>query len=441
MSIRFHRSFALSALALAASCAHADYTLDIYAPPANAALMGISANGSSGVTDFGTTGATGTTGTAYLPSPLGSFANIGGNAVSAGFSGGPGISANGALINSNATAANGFSQAATYNTATGTWTTLGSLGYNSTSAVGSTGLKQQSYSTGISSDGSTVVGGAYFNTTGTTGSASHPVVFRNGAVIDLNAAGGTQSGRALAVSADGSVVAGYASNSAAGTIWTWNGSSYVASAPSIVKPGTSTVVAIQANKLSDNGVWATGGSVNGLATNYSPPFTFPTTTYSPATLWNTQTNTALLIPYDHVINTTVGGADTIVNMKASVSGVSNNGTVIGSFDQCLGCSTGLFNQDTWIYSAQTGVTMSFDSYLASVGVALAPTQHVWELYSMSADGSAISGIYWDTATSTSSAFVLRNISAVPEPGSWMMFGLALPLLVARRMQQQRRREA
>ncbi len=83
--------------------------------------------------------------------------------------------------------------------------------------------------------------------------------------------------------------------------------------------------------------------------------------------------------------------------------------------------------------------MSFDNYLASVGLALAPTQHVWELYSMSADGSAISGIYWDTATSTSSAFVLRNISAVPEPGSWLMLGLALPLVAGRI--RQRRREA
>ncbi len=433
-STRFHRSLALSALALAASCAaHADYILDVYAPPVNAGLMGISAQGGSGVTDLGSTG------NAYLPSPLSNLVSIGGNAASQGFSGGPGISANGGLINGNATAANGFSQAATYNTATGTWTALGSLGFNSNSAVGSTGLKQQSYSTAISSDGSTVVGGAYFNTTGTTGSASHPVVYRNGAVVDLNAAGGTQSGRALAVSGDGSVVSGYASNSAAGTIWAWNGSSYVASSPSIVKPGTSTVVSIKAERLSDNGVWAAGGSVNGLATNYSPPLSFPTTTYSPATLWNTQTNTALLIPYDHEINTTIGGADTIVNMKASVAGVSSNGTVIGSFDQCLGCSTGLFNQDTWIYSAQTGVTMSFDNYLASVGLALAPTQHVWELYSMSADGSAISGIYWDTATSTSSAFVLRNISAVPEPGSWLMLGLALPLVAGRI--RQRRREA
>ena len=62
-----------------------------------------------------------------------------------------------------------------------------------------------------------------------------------------------------------------------------------------------------------------------------------------------------------------------------------------------------------IYSATTGVTLSFDAYLASLGLPLAPTQHVWQLFSMSADGSAISGMYYDTATSTSSAFLLHTI--------------------------------
>ena len=83
-----------------------------------------------------------------------------------------------------------------------------------------------------------------------------------------------------------------------------------------------------------------------MATNYAPTGTFPTITFSPATLWNTQTNSGLLIPFDHVIDTSVGGTDLIRNMKTSVAGVSDQGTVIGTFDQCLSCSTGILQQNS-----------------------------------------------------------------------------------------------
>lgn len=413
-----------AALALTATASWAAAQFDVYGPPNNTPLVAISGNGPSGVT------AQGGIGNVYLASSPGSFTAIGGNSSTAGFNSGLGISGNGLLISGNATAANGFSQAALYSVTAGTWTTLGSLGFNSTSNIGTTGIKQQGWANAISSDGTVVVGAAYYNTTGTTGTRTHPVVYRGGMVIDLNPAATTQTGTALATNRDGSVVSGYNSNSSIGSIWTWNGSAYVASNPMLANPNTGTMVGIQAARLSDNGVWAAGGSVNGLATNYAPTGTFPTITFSPATLWNTQTNSGLLIPFDHVIDTSVGGTDPIRNMKASVAGVSDQGTVIGTFDQCLSCTTGILQQNTWIYSATTGVTLSFDAYLASLGLPLAPTQHVWQLYGMSADGSAISGMYYDTATSTSSAFLLHTI-AIPEPATWLMFALALPLIARR----------
>lgn len=416
-----------AALASASLAAQAGWQLDTYAPPSNTALQGLSSN-AGGV-------ASNAAGNLLLSPSPGTFSPIGGNSLAAGFAGSLGISGNGLTISGSATAANGFNQAARYDVASGTWTTLGSLGFNSTSgAVG--GVLTQSAANGISSDGTVVVGQAYFNTSGTTGVRLHPVVFRNGQVIDLNPTGTTQSGKALATNQDGSVVVGYASNSAIGSIWKWNGSSYAASTPTLLKPGTSTNVSLRADVVSSNGVWVAGGSVNGLATNYAPPLTSPTITYSPATLWNTATNTGLLIPFDHVIDTSAGGSDVIRNMKANVQGVSDNGIVIGTFSECLSCTTGILQQDTWIYNAGTGVTLSFDSYLASLGLALAPTQHVWQLNAMSADGSAISGLLYDSATSTTSSFVLHNVSAVPEPGSWALFALALPLLMRRLRQRQ-----
>lgn len=416
-----------AALALTATASWAGAQFDVYASPNNSPLLAISGNGPSGVT------AQSGIGNVHLAASPGSFTGIGGNPSTAGFSAGLGISGNGLLISGNATAGNGFSQAALYSVPAGTWSTLGSLGFNSTSNIGTTGVKQQGWANAISSDGAVVVGAAYHNTAGTTGTRTHPVVYRGGAVIDLNPTATTQTGSALATNRDGSVVSGYAANSSIGSIWAWNGSTYTASNPMLAKPSTGAMVGIQAARLSDNGVWAAGGSVNGLATNYAPQGTVPTISFSPATLWNTQTNSGLLIPYDHVINTTVGGTDLIRNMKTSVAGVSDRGTVIGTFDQCLGCSTGLLQQDTWIYSATTGVTLSFDAYLASLGLPLAPTQHVWQLHSMSADGSAISGMYYDSASATSSAFVLHQL-AVPEPATWLMFGLALPL-IARRLRR------
>lgn len=411
-------------LATATAGAHAQAWLDVYAPPNNSILLGLSDYGQSGVTVQ-------SVGNVLLPSSPGAFVAIGGNSSQFGFGGTLDISGNGQLISGNTTAGNGFSQAGIYNVGSGTWTALGSLGYNATSTVGSTGLRQQSISNAISGDGSVVVGHAYHNTTGTTGSRTHPVVFRDGLVIDLNPAATTQTGTALSVSRDGSIVTGYASNSAVGSIWRWNGTSYVASNPTIQHPVSGATVNIQAAAVSSNGAWVAGGSVNALATNYAPVGTFPSITYSPATLWNMQTQSAIVIPYDHVIDPT-GGPDPILNMKATVHGVSDNGLVIGTFNQCLGCGTGLLQQDTWIYDASSGITLSFDSYLASLGVALAPTQHVWSLGAISADGSAISGIYFDTATSTSSAFLLHT-AVVPEPTTCAMFGIGLLALALRRV--------
>lgn len=416
-------------------------TLDIYTPPAsNMAMMGLSSGGAFGVVGSG--------GNDYvLDSAIRTLSVLPG-----GFGKASGISADARWIS--AVASSGqfgtckvagvtyagtcdLRQAAVFNMTTNTWQPLGSLGYQATSAVtGGAIAVEQSTALAISGNGQVVAGTAWAQAVpGSASVASHPAVFRAGAVLDLNAGAGTsQTGKALSVNGDGSVVTGYVANAGVGSVWTWNGSGYSqATAPKVAHPATGVLTAVAADKVSGNGTWVAGGSVNALAINYGPTGGIPayTVTFSQATLWNTVTGTGLLIPFDHVIDTTNSStnADIVRNTKATVNGVSDSGVVIGSFNlPFTGAAAGLTTFDTWIYNANgDGKSQTFDAYLRDLGLGLSATQHVNLLFSMSADGSAISGQFFDTATQLTSSFVLHT-SAVPEPASWALFVVAAPLL-------------
>lgn len=405
--------------------------LDLYAPPDNAPITGLSAGGAwATVTrNSGDYIVDGLTGQASLLT--------GNNSSRLGYGSSLTISADGRYVAGSATAAGlssncivggvttscKVSQAALYDRNTGVWTTLGGLGGTTTTSVTGQATVEQSQAYGISSSGNAVAGQSWATVSGVA--RLHPFVSRDGQVYDLNS-GGTTNGKALSISGDGSVVAGYKSNSSIGSIWKWNGSAYVASvAPTANNPKTNATVAISVDKLSENGVWAAGGSVSAMAVQYAP---FPgDSVLFQTTLWNTVTNTGIAIPFDHVVDTTVGSADPARNVKGSVIGVSNSGVVIGMFNNAVtGANTGTLSTDTWIYNAYgDGKSMSFDSYLSSQGLALAPTQHVWQLSAMSADGSAISGMVFDSTTGASSAFLLHPTAAVPEPTTWAQLGLGL----------------
>jgi len=71
---------------------------------------------------------------------------------------------------------------------------------------------------------------------------------------------------------------------------------------------------------------------------------------------------------------------------------------------------------------------------------LSSTQHVYNVFSMSADGNSISGAMFDTATNITSGIIIHGITAVaavPEPGQWLLMALGLPLLIARRLRNRR----
>lgn len=435
MFVRNKTNLLAALLGLNALAAQAAPQLNTYAAPNNWALSAVSSGGAVGVSGNGTSDV-------LFNLAAGSFTPLVGGVNANGVSGnGLTLSANamtGLLGTCRISGVNysdcALRQAAKYNTSTGAWTTLGSLGYQSGTVI-SPGVHavEQSSSSAISSNGEVVVGQAWY---GASTPKLHPVVYRDGQVMDLNVAGGTsQTGKANSVSGDGSVVSGFKSNSAVGSIWTWNGSAYVESAaPMVAHPLTGVLKAVAVDRLSDNGIWAAGGSVNALAINYGPAGTPPpyTVTFSPATLWNTQTQTGIVIPFDHEIDTSslASNPDIIRNAKATVTGVSNSGVVIGSFNLLFaGANAGQSSYDTWIYNAYgDGKSQTFDAYLDGLGLGLAPTQHVSLLTSMSADGSAISGQYFDSATNTTTAFVLHGVAAVPEPATWAQLVLGLGLL-------------
>jgi len=359
-----------------------------------------------------------------------------------GYAGTPTMSANGGYI-AGSMSANGYAQAGLYNVGTHSWTALGGLS-NGAYYVGTAAMPQLSQTYGISADGSTVLGAAAYSTTaGAQASNLHPTVWRNGQAYDLNA-GGSGNGRIVTSNADGTVVAGYTNinSQASYRVWAWNGSGYTqAASPMATNPYDGTTVPVKVTALSSNGVWGAGDSSIFMASQNYGSFG-NAIVFQPATLWNSQTNATIAIPFDHVIdytNPTSMYHDVAKNMKASIAGVLDDGTVFGTFDSCSDtlCGAGRTSLDSWVYSLSTGQSITFDSYLAAHGITLSATQHVSHIDGVSADGSAVTGLIFDTATASTSSFIVSNISAVPEPGQWLLMALGLPLLMARRLRQRR----
>ena len=424
----------LAAAILTLSGSASAATLETFAYPASDSFYGVSNNGKVAVTynDVGV----------YYYDAARNATVISPNSPYNGYSGTPTVSANGGYIAAGVNGTDGYSQAGVYNTSTHSWTALGGLGngayYSSSSTL------QSSYASGISADGSTVVGAAAYSVTANSvTSINHAAVWRNGQIYDLNG-GAASNGRIIASNGNGTMVAGYTNNNDTGSfrVWNWNGSGYnQGTALTVVNAFDGTTGAAKVNALSANGLWGAGDSSLATASQNYGAF-FNSIVFQQATLWNSQTNSTIVIPFDHVVDYTDVNAmysDVNKNMRASVVGVLNDGTVFGTFDSCASNTCGSFRPtyDTWVYFASTDESITFDSYLATHGITLSATQHVSHIDGVSADGSAITGLIFDTSTFSTSSFIVSNISAVPEPGQWALMALGLPLLMVRRLRNRR----
>ena len=428
----------VAAAALAVSCGASAATLEVIPPDPDYgadSYLGVSSNASV-VVGYGVNNVY------YLDAARNANA-ISANTPYNGYSGSPSVSASGRYIAAGVTGSDGYSQAGIYDTSTHSWTALGGLG----NGVYSTGYMtvQSSYASGISANGSTVVGAAgYSATPNSEASSQHAAVWRNGQVYDLNGGSTNTNGRIVATNGNGSMVAGYTNNNDPSSyrVWSWNGSGYSqTAAPTVVNPFDGTTGAAKVTALSANGVWGAGDSSDFTASQNYGGF-FNGIVFQQATLWNSQTNSTTVIPFDHLIDFTDVNAmyyDIDKNMRASIAGVLDDGTVFGTFDSCASNTCGAFGPtyDTWVYSATTGKSITFDSYLAQHGITLSATQHVSHIDGVSADGSAVTGLIFDTDSFTTSSFIVSNISAVPEPGQWALMALGLPLLMLRRLRNRR----
>lgn len=298
------------------------------------------------------------------------FWTAGGGPVSVGgnnYAGWPQISDDGTKINGNMTSTFGHPEMARYNITTSTWEPFGSLGFYSTG----TGTPAAS-SWGISGDGSRVVGQAYYNTTGVTGTRVNPIVSDGTTVTNLfpNTSG---NGRVTCANGDGSMVGGYKSSSSTGSIWIngtetllsglFNGNTISFGAPS---------------DISYNGRWLTG---NGTSA----------TTFRPYVLdRDTNMFTVLENPF------TVGD-------RAVATSISNDGqTIVGRY---LRVGGNLYTEGKgFIWTPQTGVIL-LNEYVDSLGIDRAGLS-LNNPFGMSGDGRTIVGIGTPVVPPTE-AFVLR----------------------------------
>jgi len=338
------------------------------------------------------------------------------------------ISADTRYIGANINAGAGVTQAAVLDRNTGIWTAQGGLNGGASNIVG------------MSANGQWVAGQAISNAATNT---KHAVVMHNGQVWDLTPtfSGNNGATSAVAVSNDGRVVTGYAGgNSTNGSYWIWNDAtqSYTGFTPTITKVSGVGTTNIQADAVSSNGLWIAGGS---STTNSRSAGSFGNNIFA-ATITNVTTGVTTNIPWSHDPFADGNALDDILkNYRPTVTGVSDNGMVIGQFNIAAGLAqtVGLTDQESFIYFATTGQTLTFDNYLSQLGVPLTSSQHVNVLNTISQDGTQISGTLFDKSLGENGqtvGFVLSGaglITAVPEPGQWALLALGLPLLLARRL--------
>lgn len=339
----------------------------------------------SGATNGGTmiVGDNQNTGTYFLWDAVNGYTNIGGVTASAGGAGNVKIASDGSRIaGTSPNPANGNQhEIAYYTPSTGLWTHLGGIGGASGTSVSS--------NWGISSGGQHIVGLGWINA-----GTAHAVSWSEGGTLtDMGSTVTERSSRANAVSADGTVVAGWQDATDGfrqAAVW-HNGVQTV-----ITTPGGDAVG--EAGVLSGDGVWVAG---NGTGS-----------TGNQAWRWSAD-----------------GGLETLgtlglsgFNIRGAATGTNSDGSVIVGFERGLGLPTG---GEGFYWTEATGM-ISLDDYFASLGIE-APNGLRYSLpLGVSDDGTTFYGYGRDD-----SSLQVGWVVTIPTPGALAVFGLA-GLAAARR---------
>lgn len=281
---------------------------------------------------------------------------IGGVAPGGGYGGQTGINGNGTLITgTRVNPNNNLGELSSYDIASQTWTSHGSLGASSGNSASS--------AWGVSSDGTTIVGLGWIN----AGSA-HAIKWTNGGgVEDLGSTVPNRSTRANAANDDGSIIAGWqdsASGFRQGAIWT-NGVQELITHPNN-DPAT------EVGCLSDDGIWAGGGQ--GFSNNFQ------------AWKWSQASG---------IID--IGPAPTS-GWRGAITGFSSNGSIsVGFYRPWPAPAT--FGRG--ILHTDSGGLLDLTDYAISLGIDVQGAILALPL-GISDDGSTVIGI-----TNSGNGFVLR----------------------------------
>jgi uncharacterized membrane protein len=255
---------------------------------------------------------------------------------------------------------------------------------------------------GMSGDGTTVTG--FYWRPGQTGGLAHGFQWNDGmGLATLGSDGSQSSGRGA--NYDGSVIVGWDEDPNNGqrrpTVW-------VNGAKTVLVP-----TATASNELRSSD--AAGTTVIGNIWN-------STTNNNHAALWRFVSGNWFM----QDIGTLPG------TQPFSGSAVAGDISADGSIVVGLNRFTSGPNQTTgFVWTESTGM-VSADQFLANLGLSLPPNTRVVDLTSISADGSTIAGVAFNTVSGVGNeSFII----SIPEPSCAWLLGLALPALTRRRRTQ------
>jgi MYXO-CTERM domain-containing protein len=252
---------------------------------------------------------------------------------------------------------------------------------------------------GLSGDGKTVTG--FYWRPGQPGGAAHGLRWNDGTGLSsLGSDGRQSSGRG--VNYDGSVIVGWDEDVNNGQ-----------RRPTVWVNGVKTVlqqVAIASNELRASN--ADGTVVTGDLWN-------STNNRHQAAIWRFNSGNWVMQDIGALPGTLPFSG------SATAGDITADGSMLVGFNRFSGSS--FFDATGFVWTQSTGM-VSAAQFLTDLGLSLPPNMQVLELTSISADGSTIAGIAVNTGGGPNQSFII----SIPEPGSALLLGLALPALVRRR---------